>query len=250
MNISTRIASALAVIILTGCASAQTQLIRVPAGELFAVGRLVANQPLGLSNPSEYVLEDGRLYRGLPWRANGVNLRIGPGSLPPAGSLVLYRYTAQPSLADILVDVGQAPEGYGARESMQQLRSDWMAPETGFSVGRSTRAVMKRTAWHDVSWIQPFDAIRVERGKDIRITLSNPTDTVMSGIEIAAHYEGGRGKPWPRYERKTIERLAPGERQTLVWPLSLTNDERGGNHTYVSLIVKKTLGSRSLSFEY
>lgn len=96
----------------------------------------------------------------------------------------------------------------------QQLRSDWCSDECGFEVGRSSHAKLKTIPYYDVSHAAPVDLVslvskaagecsiavrrvlmcaRAPRADITTVKLSNPFDSDIGGLEIAAHYEGGRG---------------------------------------------------------
>lgn len=49
----------------------------------------------------------------------------------------------------------------------------------------------------------------------------NPFARPLKGLTVTWHYEGGPGKPMPRFERQTIT-LAPGAFMLLKRPISMT----------------------------
>lgn len=226
-----------------------------PARDASAVpglGILVANKPLSIGSPSEYRLEDGKLYRGVAFRLGKVNvvLPAGTDGAALAGRLVRFTYVEERDLTRLLVLLGPAPAGYGERESMQQLRSDWCAPETGFTVGQSTRARLAALSFLRVVDIAPYAgfSLRVTDG-GVATAFTNEFQSPLTGIRLLAHYEHGPGKPHPEYVPRTMGDLAPGAGFTAVFPVQHTPAEARRAGTFDSLVFEGTLQGKTVRFE-
>lgn len=186
-------------------------------GEFSArIGSLHKNQPLGIANPSEYCLEDGHIWQGAEYRLDRDNIFGVDIDEALAGETVIVYGTAKKSLDSMVQKRGPCPPDYGARESAQQIRSDWTSPECGFSIGRSTHAKLQELLYIEARAVFALEFIK-RTGSDadagtIEVEVHNPLATPLLDAEIVSHYEGGRGKPQPRYERQKIT-LQPGERK-------------------------------------
>ncbi|GMT48619.1 MAG: hypothetical protein IEMM0008_0158 [bacterium] len=100
-----------------------------PAKRLhLTLGILVKNKPKGLLNPSEYVLEDGYLYKGADYRINGTNIVLTDKKNIDelAGKVVIIYYAVKKNLNKTLKKKGKAPKDYGRQESMMQIRDEWV----------------------------------------------------------------------------------------------------------------------------
>ena len=196
--------------------------LEVPA----RVGALIGNRPLGMSNPSEYCLEDGHLWQGSKFRLDDENLFgvvIDPALV---GKTVIIYGTSKPSLDSMLVKGAACPPGYGDQESAMQMRSDWTSPECGFTIGRSTHEKLRALSYLDAQAVFPVTFIESATSADdgsFTVTVSNPLAAPIEGAEVVSHYEGGRGKPQPRYERQAIT-LQPGESKQVTVPRQLERE--------------------------
>ncbi len=172
------------------------------------LGVLVKNEPKGLLNPSEYVLEDGYLYKGADYRINGTNIVLTDKKNVDklAGKVVIIYYDVKKDLNKILKKKGKAPKDYGMQESMMQMREDWVSKETGFNIGHSTRKRLKTINYFKVVKIVHYPGFSTNEKKDgYQVNFTNYFNGPIKAFTIIAHYEGGSGKP--RREDKMIRRL-------------------------------------------
>ena len=193
------------------------------------IGVLVRNVPLGINNPSEYMLEDGYLYRGAAYRISDTNIvYTGKNDIADLeGALVVYTYTREMSMAAIIEKMQPAPKGYGERESMQSLRSDWTAPETGFSIGRSTRERLGTIPYFVVYAIDLFEGLTVQR-KDSQVEkrFNNTLGYVVDDVRLFARYESSHGRPLSRVTYTNAGSLNSGESFDAVFPLQFEEEQR------------------------
>lgn len=234
---------------LTGCLS---QTLPKEQG----LGVLTKNQPLGLANPSEYALEDGNLWQGAAYRIEGINLVYeGKENISPwAGKLVFFQYSLEPDLNSILTLKGPTPQGYGQEESMMQLRSDWMSEETGFTVGQSTKDKLKTIPWYKVSQMEEVTGFSVkQKEKSHELNYMNPFQESLDEVNIKIHYEGGGGKPSPRYVHQSLGSLMAGEKGTLEFPDTIQeeNEDKALSRPYHfnSVYFELVQGDKTFSFE-
>lgn len=176
----------------------------------YLLGVLVKNIPKGLSNPSEYVLEDGYLYKGADFRLNGTNIVMKNNSNPTnlVSKIVVIYYKPIKDMTKIIKRLKKAPEDYGRKESMLQIRSDWTAEETGFSVGKSTKEKLKNITYFEVYNILEYKGLKLSK-KDNKVNVfwKNMFDTDIQELSIIGHYEGGFGKPSLKYIEKKVGTL-------------------------------------------
>jgi hypothetical protein len=191
------------------------------------VGTLGANAPLDLVAPDGYCVA-GTYYPGARYRVGRLNL-FGAGELPDAqvGRIVVVQAERRSDLGARLEASGPCPEG----EPLPiQARSDW-APEEG---GYRTTEERLRTASYLVQIAAPrvvellsvvappAKGLRptppVGPPEKVRVGVRNPFDFPLEGLRLVLHYEGGSGKPMPRYETVALPRLLPGESFELAQP--------------------------------
>lgn len=175
------------------------------------VGVLSKNAMHSQTSPSAYCLEDGKLYRGADARVGDLNLFIDRDVSSLAGKPVLARGSREPSLLDAVKEVGPCPNE--RPEEHAQMRSDWVSPEGGFRT--------KRDRLRDQPFLRATEVVAIDlgsmldgSGERVIVELKNPFDRAMDGLRAVAHYEGGPGKPMPRYEPVKLS-LPPGGSQRL-----------------------------------
>jgi hypothetical protein len=210
------------------------------------VGRLVVNAPRSLTRPSAYCLDDGRHYRGAPVRVAGINVFAQGSVTDLAGKVVLVRGSRQPSLLAALTDEGPCPADDEPLET-PQMRSDWVSPEGGF---KSTRAKLGALPAFRATSVTPVD-LGAQIGSDgdrVVVELKNPFAVAMSSLRLRAHYEGGPGKPMPRFEPIDLV-LAPGASRRIelkahveAGPTGRTEGEPRGTYHLASVDIDGKLG--------
>lgn len=217
------------------------------------LGILTLNRPKSLKNPSEYVLEDGYLYKGADYRINGINiLNMSKKDLSDFGGkpVVIY-YRLKKDLNNILKKQDKAPEDYGKEESMMQMRSDWVSPETGFNIGRSTKEKLKKINYYEVYDIVPYSGVNISKAdKSVNIEIRNDFDVTMTEIKVTGHYEGGRGKPVPKYISEKYKGLNPGAKMNASLKTGfIENNKWRGRFRLESVIVEFLLHKENQRIE-
>ena len=185
----------------------------LPLGSPALVGLLRANEPKLVTSPSEYCLDDGNLYRGAPARIGAVNVMTSEPLAELSGKLVIAYGVLERSLVDALTLIGPCPAGYGDDSPDRQMRSDWVSPEGGF---RTTRHKLQDLPWLRSSSVRPLALHRVVANGDgtdqAVVELGNPFDTALDSLRARLHYEGGPGKPMPKFVPLALT-LPPGGSQ-------------------------------------
>ncbi len=183
--------------------------IAVPAGQTVFVGRLTENVPLGVGNPSAYCLEDGKLYETASHRMEGVNV-FGVGALvtltgAAARDIVAVTGRLEHGLDKAVKAVGPCPKAYLEPEIMQ-MRSDWVSPECGFDLGRSTTAKLATLDYIVAERIARVELVEVlTKGPTARVRVRNPFDVELRDVTVVWHYETrSKGKPMGHEERTTL----------------------------------------------
>lgn len=105
------------------------------------VGILNKNSPLSLKYPSELCLDDGFLYKGVPYRIENYNLYSKPEIELKAfeGKVIIIQGSFKKDVNRIMTKMKACPADYGREKSYLQIRSDWVSNETGFAIGRSSK---------------------------------------------------------------------------------------------------------------
>ena len=201
--------------------------------QVIFVGTLVKNVPLGMKNPSEYCLEDGHIYKGAAYRIGGQNIHSDKKQDLEhlAGKVVIVYGKEVKDLNKILVKGKKAPEDYGRRESMMQIRSDWVTEETGFSIGRSTKEKLKNFSFIHYDKVEEFTGLQIQKNDStVSVTFHNTLGQDIKDLEITAHYEVVFGKPSPRYTSNQVNYLYTGQSMTLTFPTSFSA-QRSSHHS-------------------
>lgn len=176
------------------------------------------NAPLSLKNPSEYCLEDEKLYTGSEYRAGELNIFSADEKKPLKADFkfALIVGKIKKDMNPKLKFKSECPTGYGEKESEQQLRSDWVSKETGFTIGRSTKDIMKDISYIEVQKISEFKGFELRRTKKYgysSVYFKNSLNTEIPELTITAHYESsGKGKPYPDYRHKTYTNVQKGDK--------------------------------------
>lgn len=195
------------------------------AKQVVFVGTLVQNVPLGMKNPSEYCLEDGHIYQGAAYRIAGTNIHSDKKQdlTHLAGKVVIVYGKEVKDLNKILVKGDKAPEDYGRKQSMMQIRSDWVTEETGFSIGRSSKEKLKNFSFIDYDKVEEFTGLQIQKNDStVTVTFSNVLGQDIKDLRITAHYEVVFGKPSPRYSSNQLDHLYAGQSVTLTFPISFS----------------------------
>lgn len=214
----------------------------VIAGQYFPavwIGQLRENVVKDLRNPAEYCLEDGYLYKSTRYRVGSMNLYLDPEQdlSHILGRVVVVYGSMDRDLNKILVKMDKAPENYGDEESMMQIRDDWVAPETGFSIGRSTVEKLKAVEFLRCGCLQKYPgfSIKAQQGK-LDLVFKNVFAEDLHHVTLFAHYETIFAKPSPRHEYKEVEVLKTGQTASISVPWEIADD--GAHFSLVSAGVK------------
>jgi hypothetical protein len=200
--------------------------------DFLLVTNLIKNSPLSLKHPSEYCLEDNYLYEGATHRAGELNVFILPdrNTEIPGDRFVIIRGSVQKGLDKKLTKKSECPAGYGEKESSQQIRSDWVADETGFSVGKSSTEKMKTIAYIEAENITAFKGFTLSRDSDKKMykaVFTNNLKVPVKNLKLVAHYEShGFGKPMPHFTSKKFPLVKPGQKATYIIPETLENKDK------------------------
>lgn len=231
-----------------------TEIILTKINFSIQIGVLRQNVPKGLLNPSEYVLEDGYLYKGCDYRINGINIvdKTKKDLDKWAGKPVVIYYRQKTDLNQILVKDEKAPEDYGKEESMMQMRSDWVSPETGFQIGRTTKEKLKGISYYEVYDIVPYTGFKIKSDDTMtHLTIVNDFDVPMTDIKVTGHYEGGSGKPMPKYVPNSFKGLNPKAELSLSLKKYIPNSDKNKLRGFglESLIVEFFINSEAQKIE-
>jgi hypothetical protein len=219
-------------------------------------------------HPADYCLEDGKRWQGADFRmmdAPVFGLLRSKRVSDMAGEVVLVAAERKDDITTQIVDEGPCPEGYGEPWRMMQWRDDWTAPE-GRRLYRSGPGATDTAPWSHArlktlsyfqteGWVEPLEVVQVEvidkkGGSVAAVTLHNPLNAPLT-LPVVLHYEGGPGKPTPRYEQVQVN-VKPGERHTFTAPLTLTEEDpdtkagRRGMHRLQSVEVRGAVGRVTL----
>jgi hypothetical protein len=193
----------------------------IAVGTAGMVGNLMRNEKMSMTYPSQYCVDQAKLYKGAPFRLGKVN--VFTNSLPGgrdkvdalAGKTVLLAGKLSKPLFAALSEVGPCDSTFGSEYKDLQMRSDWVSPEGGFL---ATRERLDKLSYWQASTIRRVTLSRIEHdgkgGSPVIVTLLNPFDKPMSTLEAKAHYEGGTGKPMPKFVPIELA-LPPGAKQRL-----------------------------------
>ncbi len=186
--------------------------VAVVAGETF-VGRLIENERLGIANPLELILEDGKAYRLPRYRLGTVNV-VGLGNQLEdlVGKLVVVRGATRP-LAEAIEEIG-APDAALTGFIPPALRDDWCSPEAGFEVVRSTHArlaALRGIVATEAEALAGF-AVLSSDSAGVGLRLRNPFATPIDSLDVVLQYEVPEGvRPRSPYLQTRTLSLAPNE---------------------------------------
>lgn len=185
------------------------------------IGDLMENEVLSPMRPSEYCLDDGKLWKGSKYRLGDLNVfgvDAELGALVASNPVAVFGAKRQ-GLDSVLREAGPCPSPY---EPVQvQMRSDWVPPEGG---PNTTRAHLATLAYLEGSRVQTIHMAEFVEGDATTVTvrLRNPFVQSFSGLKVEAHYEGGPGKPAATMVEQVMA-IKPGEWAELSIPRALKN---------------------------
>lgn len=140
-----------------------------------------------------------------------------------AHQFVIIQGSVHENLFEKLIRKNECPPNYGEKESNQQIRSDWVSAETGFTVGRSTSGKLKSIRYLEAAEIKPFSGFTLHKEAETEsytAVFKNTLQVPVNNLEIVAHYESHSfGKPMPHYITRKFPLVKPGQRATYVMPV-------------------------------
>jgi hypothetical protein len=246
-------------------------LIRVEGLHAVLIGTLIEAESGHPGWPSDYCLEDGKLWTGASFRVGDLPVFGLPRSKTvsdSAGGTVLMSAERKASIDDKVVDAGPCPAEHGKPWRMMQWRDDWTAPEgqhlPSFGPGGAsdpwTHARLKALPYYEATEAEPLRVITVEvistkasakrATKAVAITVHNVLNAPLT-LPLSLHYEGGGGKPSPRYVEVKLS-IPPGEQHTVTADLSLfdgdpaTKAGRQGEFVLQSIDLRGVIGQVTL----
>jgi len=208
---------------------------RVEAGAARLVVSLQRNSPGHMSAISEYCIlgEDGRtgvFHEGLPYRLGGVNVRPGAkvaGELEKAPAL-LVTAVLRPDMSSVLTRTDRPCSRDGV--IMAQARGDWGTPECGQGLPCFTSlAALAKFSYWELLEARNFEGLSVTPGADgasLEVRFKNVFGVAQEAQELVAHYEGGPGKPMPRFLKHPVPALVQGQEHVVTVPLVVDEDEK------------------------
>jgi hypothetical protein len=213
------------------------------------VAQLVANEALSIMHPSEYCLEDGKLYAGARFRLGEVNVFGLDKELAALdrASVVAVVGTTKIGLDSKLSEQGPCPDGY--EPIHVQMRSDWVAPEGGPLTTRAKLAGLSYVEGSEASVVEMAEFLPSD-GEQVTLRLRNPFSLSLAGLTFLAHYEGGGGKPMPTMVEKVLA-LEPGASVEIQLPRTLGDEtarSKAGSGLH-SLRLQGRLGLADLDIE-
>ncbi len=177
--------------------------------------------------------EDGRsgvYHEGLPYRLDGVNVRPGAGitgELEKSPAL-LVTAVLKPDLSSVLTRTDRPCSRDG--EIMAQARGDWGTPECGQGLPCFTSlAGLKKFSFWELVEARDFEGLVVTAtadGASLEVRFKNVFGNAQEAQELVAHYEGGPGKPMPRFLKHPIPALAQGQDHVVTVPLVIDEDQK------------------------
>ncbi|MBR56559.1 MAG: hypothetical protein CMH54_00715 [Myxococcales bacterium] len=214
--------------------------LRTNAGTAY-VGHLVANTKAGWATPSQYCLENGLLYKGADYRLGRTNVFLqGPIPKGAINSAVIVYGTRVKGLDRKLKESGPCPPP--EEDHTPQMRSDWTSDEADRN-GHTTRARLAETVYIEATRIEPLPLVtatpmettgRNLYKKNTVLKVTNVFDRPLpSNVEFAFYYEGGSGKPMPKFEPQDLGELSPGESKLFLAPIPQKTSRRSRTNKWV-----------------
>ncbi len=153
------------------------------------VGILNKNSPLSLKYPSELCLDDGFLYKGVPYRIENYNLYSKPEIELKAfeGKVIIIQGSFKKDVNRIMTKMKACPADYGREKSSLQIRSDWVSNETGFAIGRSSKKRLSQLQYFEYMRVEEFNGLEIikeDKIKKVRVSFKNIFDRDLKDISI------------------------------------------------------------------
>lgn len=176
------------------------------------IANVQKNDPESRSNPSEYcLLGENKKYRGYSYRISGKNIYLKENQTLKTDVAYIFEGKWQQDLTQHIQEISDYCEPEEVRE---QIRSDWLAEENrmrdgqiiSWSRGVTTRERLKEMYFFEISKYKELDAFRCKASsKKIEIEIKSIPEFKGMKIRMVSHYEGGRGKPQPKFLNQKIK---------------------------------------------
>lgn len=219
------------------------------SGEEVHVGRFAKNERLSPMYPSEYCLDDGKLWQGANYRLGKLNVFGVDDDIAAieGTNLIAVFGEKKPNLDSRVRELGSCPNPY--EPIMVQMRSDWAPLEGG---PNTTHRRLSEIRYIEGRSVQSVNMSEVLEGDDkyAELRIRNPFDMKMAGLTVEAHYEGGPGKPMPTMVEQLLA-LEPGEWTVVRLPRTLGDGPprtKAGSGLH-SLEIRGELGKAFLDIE-
>ncbi len=220
----------------TPAQATETPPVRPDPGAGRRILSVQRNSPGYMSAISEYCVlgaddRTGVYYDGPPYRVGGVNLRLAAGVSREAlekSPALLVTAVLKPDLASVLTRTGRPCSRDGVIYA--QARGDMGTPECGQGLPCfiSLEKLATFSYW-EVTEVRDFEGFTVTPTADraaLNVRIRNVFSTAQPAMEFVAHYEGGPGKPMPRFLKHAIPALAPGQEHVASVALTIDGDEK------------------------
>lgn len=227
-------------------------------GKVFVVDA-TENRPFSNITPSNYCVGD-RLYAGAAFRARGLNL-FGPGiealSSLKHGDVVFIHGEKKPNLFSQLKQQGPCSEEHRRHGAPIQMRSDWAPAEGAFETDEATLRGVSFLHAHGAAVVSLYEADHSDETQ-VAITLNNPFNLPLAGLDARLHYEGGPGKPMPKYVPVELPSVEPGGAHDFKAERRLPRGSTGGgvgrgrlkgSYLLHGLELEGTIGSATFELE-
>lgn len=126
--------------------------------------------------------------------------------------------------------------------SQHQMRSDWRLTPEGIRIPRGHGPEFAAFEVTSVEVVRPLETAVPEDGEQVAVTVHNPFETDLRGVELIGHYEGCYGKPGATAKTVKVGKLAatdasgPHRLPTLIEDAD--KNPRGRNYALRSLELK------------
>jgi hypothetical protein len=240
------------------------------------IGSIIKNSSGSISAPSEYCVvpddyfsgqvqplegdqnhdpsqkEEAFLYKGFDYRINKTNLILPEKTDAEAiqkAPIVMLTGTHVKDLTTVIQKIRPCnPNEY----PVPQMRMDWASNECGAHPGITTLKRLKSLSYFLADEATISTAIQVkEQNGTIAVEITNPFDFSLPCMTFAVHFEGGGGKPQPRFDEYPIPQLDPHASFTQIIQNiePYTNDKnkrmKKGENMFVSILLHAEVAQRN-----
>lgn len=195
----------------------------------YFIGPVFENKPNSFY-PSEYFIqEEGIVYQGYSHRVGGINLLFVNNSPKNVdGTVILEGYLRKDLTLHLKKLKEASEEDFGAREHrIIQIKTDWLPPENfnqkkeliSSIPGITTRERLKNLKYYEVHNFKTVNIFSTEKqagGKQIKLNIQNPLDINLPQTYLQIRYEGGGGRPSPKFSHFNIAPIGKGKSYSVL----------------------------------